>query len=113
MRMILIMLALPLLSFGQSKYSNKIAIAEVALGGSAVVISIPVMVYGLANYTDGHEQSAIETPIVAAVVGLAGTIVMVEGALSIERKNRVALAPSATLTAFNRPVTGLTLTHTF
>lgn len=113
MKTILALLILPIMAFGQSKQRNDIAITEVVMGGSAMVISIPVMVYGLANYTDGHEQSAIETPIIAAVVGLVGTFVMVEGALSFKRKNRVALTPSVTLTAFNRQVTGITLTYRF
>lgn len=98
----ILLLLLPLSLFGQDR---KVAISEVAIGGTAVVGSVPLLVYGLASYTDNHDQSAIATPIIATVFAIGGGLFMADGIKAL-RKQRNNLSLSSTSN-------GLTLSYRF
>lgn len=98
----LVLLLLPMSLFGQDR---KVAIAEIAIGGATVMASVPLLVYGLENYTDNHDQSAIATPMIAAVFAIGGGLFMADGIKAL-RKERNNISISSTSN-------GLTLTYTF
>lgn len=98
----IILLLLPLSLFGQDR---KVAISEIAIGGATVMASVPLLVYGLANHADNHDQSSIAAPMIATVFAIGGGLFMADGIKAL-RKQRNNLSLSSTSN-------GLTLTYRF